>query len=267
MIFAAGLGTRLKPLTDNIPKALAPLAGKTLLYYAISRLRDAGVTSFVVNVHHFPDMIIDYLRDNEEFAGLDITVSDERDFIRETGGGVRFARPLLENEDKFLIHNVDIVSNLNIEEFCSCSPQGAMSTLLVSERKTQRYMLFDKDMRLAGWTNVATGAIKSPYRNIDPDKCKKLAFAGIHLMSGKVFDSFDMMDANPSDYPLYDEYGRVIDGSTSELGDRFPIMDYYLRAAARFPIYGSQIEGLTVIDAGKMESLAEANDYLSQSAK
>ena len=113
MIFAAGLGTRLKPFTDNAPKALAPLAGKTLLYHVITGLRAAGVDEFVVNVHHFPDMIVSYLEN--EFNGLDIKVSDERDRLLETGGGIRRAEALLSGAGPFIVHNVDIVTDLDLK--------------------------------------------------------------------------------------------------------------------------------------------------------
>ena len=165
MIFAAGLGTRLKPFTDNAPKALAPLAGKTLLYHVITGLRAAGVDEFVVNVHHFPDMIVSYLEN--EFNGLDIKVSDERDRLLETGGGIRRAEALLSGAGPFIVHNVDIVTDLDLQWFESRLRPGAMSALLVSERKTRRYLLFNEDVRLVGWTDVSTGAVKTPFRNLD----------------------------------------------------------------------------------------------------
>ena len=138
MIFAAGLGTRLKPLTDSIPKALAPVAGHTLLYHVLMRLRDSGIDEFVINVHHFADKVIDYVHSTPELAAMNIKFSDERDLLRNTGGGIRYARPLLDG-DHFLIHNVDIISDLDIDWFESEIRPDAMSTLLVSQRKTQRY--------------------------------------------------------------------------------------------------------------------------------
>ena len=107
MIFAAGLGTRLKPLTDSIPKALAPVAGHTLLYHVLMRLRDSGIDEFVINVHHFADKVIDYVHGTPELAAMNIKFSDERDLLRNTGGGIRYARPLLGG-DHFLIHNLNI---------------------------------------------------------------------------------------------------------------------------------------------------------------
>lgn len=261
MIFAAGLGTRLKPFTDNAPKALAPLAGKTLLYHVITGLRAAGVDEFVVNVHHFPDMIVSYLEN--EFNGLDIKVSDERDRLLETGGGIRRAEALLSGAGPFIVHNVDIVTDLDLQWFESRLRPGAMSALLVSERKTRRYLLFNEDVRLVGWTDVSTGAVKTPFRNLDVASCRKMAFGGVHLMSPDIFRTFDRIDSNPSAFPLYDGEGRLIEGSDRPLGERFPIMDYYLRAAAEYEFIGVAPRSLVLIDAGKPESLAEAENFVN----
>ena len=265
MIFAAGLGTRLKPLTDNLPKALAPVSGHTLLYHVLMRLRDAGIDEFVVNIHHFAEKIVSYVHDTPELSELNIRFSDESDMLRDTGGGIRFAEPLLHSKDgHFLVHNVDIVSNLDIRWFERAVEQNAVSTLLVSSRKTQRYLLFDENMRLKGWTNIATGEVKTPFRRLDVSKCKMRAFAGVHLLSDSIFASFNDIDAAPSEFPLYDSDGNVIDTSQYALGQCFPIMDYYLRASAVYPIYGKEPANLTLIDAGKPETLAEAESFLSR---
>lgn len=264
MVFAAGLGTRLKPLTDNLPKALAPLAGHTLLYHVLMRLRNAGIDDFVINVHHFADKLIDYVHDTPELAELDIRFSDERELLRNTGGGIRFARPLLDGQN-FLVHNVDIVSDLNIRAFETCARPDAVSTLLVSQRKTQRYFLFNDDMRLVGWTNIATGDVKTPFRGLDVSRCHKLAFAGIHLLSSEIFNVMDAIDQAPEKYPLYDASGNVIEGSYDALGQCFPVTDFYLRAAEAFPVYGKEPAHLTLIDAGKPETLLQAERFISQS--
>ena len=115
MIFAAGLGTRLKPITDTIPKALVPIDGKPLLYRVVSKLKAAGISDFVINVHHFADSIIGYTHEQDDF-GANVHFSDERDLLRETGGGIKFARPLLEG-GPFLVHNVDILSDLDVGWF------------------------------------------------------------------------------------------------------------------------------------------------------
>ena len=235
MVFAAGLGTRLKPITDSMPKALVPICGKPLLYHVICKLRDAGYDEIVVNVHHFAGQIKEYLEAN--YFGVRISISDESDLLRETGGGIMHARRLLEGSgEPFLVHNVDIVSNLDLSWFRGQWRPGALATLLVSERRTQRYLLFDDDMRLVGWTNVATGEVRSPYPGLQPERFRKLAFAGIHIISPAVFGVFE-------------EYGCP---------ERFPIMDFYLQACAGHPVYGAVAPGLTLVDVGKKETLAEA---------
>ena len=288
LIFAAGLGTRLRPLTDNLPKALAPVAGKTLLYWVMTRLRDAGIREFVINVHHFPDKIIDYVRTEPELSALSVSFSDERELLRDTGGGIRFAEPLLEDPSglavrtaasigsvpctgnaglsgggHFLVHNVDIISDLDIRSFCSGIRPDAISTLLVSDRKTQRYLLFSNEMRLVGWTNVATGEIRTPFRGLDAGKCIMRAFAGIHLLSGRIFGTFGEIDSAPEKFPLYNAAGDIIGSSLKPLGQCFPVMDYYLRAAAEFPIYGKEPAHLTLIDAGKPDTLLQAEKFLT----
>ena len=257
MIFAAGLGTRLKPITDTMPKALVPVCGRPLLYHVITKLVAAGYDDIIVNVHHFPDPIIDYLCVND--FGAHITISDEREFLRETGGGIKHVRPLLDSfaslgmteelsfrpseargeilcDTPFLVHNVDIVSNLDLKWLREQHRPEALATVVVSERKTQRYLLFDDDGRLKGWTNVATGEVRSPFGDIDPTKLRKLAFAGIHLISPAIFDAFD-------------RYG---------FGDRFSIMDFYLKACADYPVYAAVPPDFRMVDVGKKETLSEA---------
>lgn len=165
MIFAAGLGTRLRPLTDKMPKALVEVDGKPLIEHVIEKLCKSGFTSIVVNVHHFSNQIIDYL--NAHDFGVDIRISDETDKLLDTGGGLRKASYLFNPDEQVLIHNVDILSNADLRTFYEQGPlmtnyatgnnMKAAATLLVSWRKTKRYLLFDADMRLVGWTNIETG--------------------------------------------------------------------------------------------------------------
>ena len=241
LVFAAGLGTRLKPLTDSMPKALVPVCGEPLLYHVLTKLRTAGYDEIAVNVHHFADQIRNYLSEND--FGIPILVSDETDLLRETGGGIRHARPFLEGGDApFLVHNVDILSDLDLGWFRRHTRPDALATLLVSERKTQRYFLFDRDMRLVGWTNIATGEVRSPYPDLDPAQCRRYAFAGIHNISPRIFGVFD-------------GYGCP---------ERFPIVDFYLRACAEHPIYGVRPRRLTLVDVGKLETLGEAERIFQQ---
>jgi NDP-sugar pyrophosphorylase family protein len=241
LVFAAGLGTRLKPLTDSIPKALVPVCGEPLLGHVLRKLGAAGYDEVAVNVHHFADQIRNYLAEND--FGIRISISDETDLLRETGGGIRHARPLLEGGDEpFLVHNVDILSDLDLAWFRKRTRRDVLATLLVSARKTQRYFLFDDDMRLVGWTNVATGEVRSPYPDLDPAKCRRYAFAGIHNISPRIFGVFD-------------GYGCP---------ERFPIVDFYLRACADYPIYGVRPRRLTLVDVGKIETLGEAERIYRQ---
>lgn len=246
MIFAAGLGTRMKPYTDTMPKALVPVCGKPLLWHVINKLKRAGITEVVVNVHHFAGMIEDYIASENNF-GIDIFISDERDLLRETGGGISHAAKYLSDAsspnaggESFLVHNVDIISDLDIGWFESSVRAGALATLLVSERKTSRYLLFNEDMRLVGWTNISTGEVRSPYPDLDVSACRHLAFSGIHIISDSVF-------------PLFPAEG---------FGERFPIMDFYLKAADRYPIYGVCAGSLHLADVGKPDSLPLAESII-----
>lgn len=243
MIFAAGLGTRLKPYTDTMPKALVPVCGRPLIEYVAERLKAAGIEEAVVNVHHFADMLQGWI---EGQSILDMKISDEREKLLETGGGVLHAREHLDGCGSFLIHNVDILSNVDFRWFASCVKDDAVATLLVSERKTSRYLLFDRDtMRLVGWTNVTTGEVKSPYPDLDVDACVKMAFSGIHMMSDRIFD---IMEDYARAKGLYEEDGQP----------RFPVMDLYLSICADHPVYGAKCEGLKLIDVGKLDTLEMA---------
>jgi len=161
MIFAAGLGSRLKPLTDTMPKALVPVAGRPMLEHVILKLKAFGFTEIVINIHHFGEQILEFLKVNDNF-GLTIHISDERDVLLDTGGGIRKASSFFENSDEpFLVHNVDILSNVDLKELYDYHLQtDGLATLLVSQRKTSRYLLLDAEKRLCGWINKDTGQVK-----------------------------------------------------------------------------------------------------------
>src|ERR1035437_803539 len=147
MIFAAGLGTRLRPLTDNIPKALVPIAGKPLLEHVILKLKAAGFDEIIVNIHHFPTQIIDFLKEKNNF-GIRIEVSNEQAMLLDTGGGIRNAAWFFDDGNPFLVHNVDILSNVNLKAlYNEHTQQNSLATLVVSKRDTFRYLLFDEDKR------------------------------------------------------------------------------------------------------------------------
>ena len=233
-IFAAGLGTRLKPLTDSKPKALVTVDDKALIDIVIDNLSAQGVGNFVVNVHHFAGQIVDALKNRNNVA-----FSDETDLLRDTGGAVKHTRNLLKS-NYFLVHNVDIISNFSLDFLLRNMHQNALATLLVSERNTSRYLLFNDDMRLVGWTNISTGEVKSPFANINVDQCRKLAFSGIHLL-------------NPCVHNLMENYP-----------EKFSIIDFYLNNAAKYEIYGLIQPNLKLVDVGKVDSLAKAADYLKE---
>lgn len=247
LIFAAGLGTRLKPITDTLPKALVPVCGKPLIEHVARKLKASGVESAVVNVHHFADMI------EEWAAGQDIMpmeVSDEREMLLETGGGVLHARPYLEGCGHFLIHNVDIISDLDIGWLASQIRPDAMATLLVSDRVTSRYLLFDPEtMRLKGWTNVSTGEVRSPYADLDVAKCRRLAFSGIHIMSDSVFEALEVY---------------AVSHGLDSRNPRFPIMDFYISACASHEIRGVDAHDLHLVDVGKLDTIEIAEREISR---
>lgn len=239
MIFAAGLGTRLKPLTDTMPKALVSVGGEPLLRHVVLRLKEAGFERIVVNVHHFADQIINYLRANQHF-GLDIRISDERDQLLDTGGGIRKAASLFDADSPILIHNVDILSNIDLATLYD-KAQQTDALLLVSQRKTQRYLLFDEAKRLVGWTNVATQAVKSPYPDLEVAKYQMLAFSGIHVLHPSMFSQMEGWQ------------------------EKFGIIDFYLQQCDRSKVMGYEQPKLRLLDVGKLDSLTEAETFLSHS--
>lgn len=229
-IFAAGLGTRLKPLTDTRPKALVEYHGRPMLDLVIENLDRQGIDSFVVNVHHFGQQIIDHLAQRPDTARF--VISDERAKLLDTGGAIKHAiEQGIDLGTDVLVHNTDIISNFSLEHLAAAHRPDAMATLLVSRRETSRYLLFDQNMRLAGWTNIQTGEIRSPYPDLCPDKCVRRAFSGIHIINKGV--------------------GRLM----QTWPDVFPIIDFYLSVCADHAIYGSEQEGLQIKDIGKIDQL------------
>ena len=187
MIFAAGLGTRLAPLTDTCPKALIEVGGRPMLRRAIERLRDAVVTDITVNVHHHADMIKRYLAERD--FGLPIHISDETAMLLDTGGGVVKAAPTLRGSEPVILYNADIYTDFPIREMAAVHmASGADVTLLADRRDTSRYLLFDPTGRMRGWRNVATGETRSPRGAELPERCTPLAFGGVHIINPSVID-------------------------------------------------------------------------------
>ena len=167
LIFAAGLGTRLRPLTDTMPKALVPIAGRTLLEYQIDALKRAGITDIIINVHHFAQQIIDFVNDHNQF-GCHIMISDERDLLLDTGGGLLKAWQTYAAGEPILALNVDILSAIDLRTVMAAYNPDELGVLVVKDRQTQRYLCFDDDNRLIGWTNIATGECKPASFHLSP---------------------------------------------------------------------------------------------------
>lgn len=239
MIFAAGLGTRLRPLTNDRPKALVEVNGRTLLEHNIVKLKAAGFDHIVVNVHHFGEQIIQFLDAHQNF-GIDIQVSDERGLLLDTGGGLRQAMPLFKDEQPVLIHNVDIVSDADLWELYQMASvqsqdRGNIATLLINQRNTSRYLLFDEDYRLQGWTNIQTGEIKGAEAPL------RRAFSGIHIVTRAL-----------AQYLIkYKQEGA------------FPIMDFYLSLCRQERVGAIELpQDCRWVDCGKVESLSKAAEIL-----
>ncbi len=234
MIFAAGLGTRLYPLTLNKPKALVEISGKTLLQMAIEKVSQAGYHDLVINVHHFGDQIIEYLAKNNNFR-LNISVSDECDQLLDTGGGILKAAPWLNGDEAFLVYNVDVLSNIDLQLFRKYhKEQGGLVTLAVRDRNTARYLAFDETMQLSGWRNIKTGD-EIASRNMHD--CSLLAFSGIQLIE-------------PAIFKLITETGS------------FPLIPLYLRLAEEHRIMGYNDQSSLWMDLGKPDQIIEAEKFV-----
>ncbi|MCD7722200.1 MAG: NTP transferase domain-containing protein [Prevotellaceae bacterium] len=233
MVLAAGLGTRLLPLTLTRPKALVEVGGKPLIETVSGKLRRAGFRDIVVNTHHLAPMLERWLQGRQGFK-----VSREEPRLLGTGGAVRQAIPLFGSAERVLFHNVDILSNADLTRFWQAG-EGADATLLVSERKTRRYLLFSQDLRLQGWTDSETGELRTPYPDLQPEHCRRLAFSGIHQMRRALWQEM-------ADWP-----------------ECFSIIDFYLQCCRRYQIKAHLQSGLRLLDAGKTEALQQAEAFLS----
>ena len=232
LIFAAGKGTRLKPFTDHHPKALARVNGVPLLERNIKYLQSYGINDFVINIFHFGEQIVEFLKEHDHF-GANIEISDEKDQLLETGGGLVFARRFLDDGEDFLILNADILTDLNITEFVEYHQEKKdFATLAVSDRKSSRKLLFNPEMVLRGWVNVETGEQRLAEFN---KGFKPLAFSGIHCMNPAIF------------------------GKIKRTG-KFSIMEEYLDLMHTEKIHGFEHQA-KLIDVGRPESVVEAEKY------
>lgn len=239
IIFAAGLGTRLQPFTLQHPKALVEVNGKPMLQRVIEKLRDAGITHIVVNVHHFAQQIIDFIDDNSGF-GCDISISDETDLLLDTGGGIAKASPLLIDEEPFIAYNADILSDFNIHEMIEAhNASGADVTLLTSPRHSSRQLYFDTDGRLCGWQNLNTGECRPA--EFQPNKfCSPASFNGVHIINKK---ALNLLTAKYSKQPV------------------FSITPFYIDNISALNIHAYQPEtGYQWFDIGRNETLTKARN-------
>lgn len=244
MIFAAGLGTRLRPLTDNMPKALVPVAGKPMLERVILRLKEAGFDDITINIHHFGEQILDFLKANHNF-GVNIHISDERDRLLDTGGGIKKARPFLDGDEPFLIHNADILSDIDLAAFYRHHLESdADATLLTNHRNTSRYLLMNEENRLCGWINKSTGEVLPTDLTYPADGYQEQAFGCVHVLSPSIF--------------RYMENERW-DG-------KFSITPFYIDICREAHIQGYPIDSKGWFDVGKPETLAQAEAYYANSA-
>lgn len=234
MLFAAGLGTRFKPWTNKHPKALAIVNGKTLLQRNIEYLQKYEITDVVVNVHHFPDQIIDTIERNDGW-GSTITISDESEELLDTGGGLLKAKHLLFR-DTFLTLNVDILTEINLKYFLAHHQQeNSLVTVAVSERETSRYLLFNKYNRLIGWRNKTTNETKIV---IEAKEILEKAYSGLAIFQPEALDLIT-------------------------LTGKFSLIDAYLQLAPQNKIAAYDHTGEQLIDVGRPESVAKAEQMFA----
>lgn len=232
MILAAGIGSRLKPWTDFHPKALAVVNGKTLLQRNVEYLQSYGINDVVVNVHHFANQVIDLIDRNNGW-GSNIVISDEREALLETGGGLLKAASLLQDSSSILLMNVDILTNLNLSAFIKQHKENKpLATLAVTNRKTSRYFLFDETNCLRGWRNTTTGEEKPANLNVT-EALTEAAFSGLHVMDASIFEVMN-------------------------LEGKFSMVDVYLQAMTTHTIQSFDHSGTKFIDVGKPESIQQA---------
>ena len=239
MIFAAGLGTRLKPLTDHMPKALVPVAGKPMLEHVIEKLKASGFDEIVINIHHFGSQIVDFLKAKDNF-GIRIWISDETEELLDTGGGIKKASAYFD--EPFLVHNADILSNVDLKAMYDHHLKSDDDvTLLVSPRKTTRYLIFDENNHLQGWVNKDTLQTKPEGFVYRPEVQKEYAFGGIHIISPTLFNYMG-----------------------DEWTGKFPLMDFYLKTCHEARLGNYVKEDLQLLDIGKQDTLAKAEEFIRQ---
>ncbi len=236
MIFAAGKGTRLQPLTNHIPKALVKINNTPLLEILINKLKRNGFNDIIINIHHFAEQIIDFLNKNNNFD-INITTSDESSLLLDTGGGLKKASWFFNDNQPFLVHNVDVLSDINLHGLIESHIQSqSLATLAVMPRETSRYFLFDKDNKLCGWQNLKNNTIIKS--NNTSEELIPLAFSGIHVI-------------NPSIFQYLDEDAV------------FSITNVYIRLAENHKIAAYNHSGSYWFDLGTIENIEKAEKNIS----
>jgi len=237
MIFAAGLGSRLRPYTETMPKALVPVGGIPMIEILVKHLQKNGITDMIVNVHHFAGQVIAFLEQNKNF-GSKIVVSHEEELLLDTGGGLKKAAWFFGDKKPFLVQNVDVISDLSYMDMLKKhNESGAIATLAVSNRETSRYFLFDDSMQLCGWENTKTGEQKI-VRSYTVT-LRRFAFSGIHIIDPSIFRYMNQ------------------DG-------KFSIVDTYLELASNHKIIGFEHNPENWVDMGKPEELLKAKMILKK---
>jgi NDP-sugar pyrophosphorylase family protein len=234
-IFAAGLGTRLAPFTNTKPKALVEVAGKPMLKILIEKLINVGVDHIIINVHHFADLIIKYL--NENNFGIRIDISDERDFLLNTGGGLLNIQKFIDKNENFIVHNVDIYSEIDLNEFfITHLKNNSVCTLAVSHRNSSNYLLFDDDLNLCGWKSYKTNSSIISRQNYSDEQ----AFSGIYAFNYEIFNLFKTQEKS------------------------FPIIPELLRISEHYDIKAYNHDKHFIIDLGKPEAILQLESYLKK---
>ena len=231
LVLAAGLGKRLRPLTDELPKALIEINGIPMIAMLIEKLKKAGINEIIVNVHYKAEKLITYLSSNN--FGIPIHISDETDELLDTGGAIKKASSLFNND--FLVHNSDVLSNIDINALLHYHKKNeAISTLAVRKRESGRYLLFNNNMKLSGWENIKSGKriISTP----DASTLKNFAFSGIHIINPAIFKYLPTKNV-------------------------FSIIEVYLKACSREKIFGYLHNDDFWLDMGRPDDLNKAKEY------
>lgn len=237
MILAAGLGTRLKPFTNTTPKALVPILDKPVIEHVILKLKQQGFHEIIINIHHFADQIVDFIK-SKNYFNIRIEFSDEQEKLLDTGGAIKKASWFFDTDEPILIHNADIISDVDVAKVYHNHIQSkAIATLVVNERETSRYLFFDNNNNLKGWINEKNGKTvsSSGYNSIEH---RKLAFFGIHVLSA---DAISYMNSFP---------------------DKFSIIDFYLSICDQHAVHAFLATENYMVDVGKLESLDKAEEFL-----